>query len=88
LHRIRDVTFGEDACTARTGTRPHVMAAIRNLVISILRLAGAAGGRPAPGRGGQRTLRVTGPPGRAAGGCPAAAGGGGNGQHHRPGAGR
>jgi hypothetical protein len=39
---VRDVTFGEDLSTARTGTGPHVMAAIRNLVISILRLAGHA----------------------------------------------
>ena len=42
LHWVRDVTFGEDLSTARTGTGPHVMAAIRNLVISILRLAGHA----------------------------------------------
>jgi predicted transposase YbfD/YdcC len=42
LHWVRDVTFGEDLSTARTGTGPHVMAAIRNLVISILRLAGYA----------------------------------------------
>jgi hypothetical protein len=40
LHGVRDVTFGEDASTARTGTGPHVMAALRNLVISILRMAG------------------------------------------------
>jgi predicted transposase YbfD/YdcC len=40
LHWIRDVTFGEDLSTARTGTGPHVMATIRNLVISFLRLAG------------------------------------------------
>jgi predicted transposase YbfD/YdcC len=40
LHWVRDVTFGEDLSTARTGTGPHVMASIRNLVISILRLAG------------------------------------------------
>jgi len=40
LHWVRDVTFGEDASTARTGTGPHVMAALRNLVISILRMAG------------------------------------------------
>jgi hypothetical protein len=39
---VRDVTFGEDLPAARTGTGPHVMAAIRNLVISILRLAGYA----------------------------------------------
>jgi len=40
LHWVRDVTLGEDASTARTGTGPHVMAALRNLAISILRLAG------------------------------------------------
>jgi predicted transposase YbfD/YdcC len=40
LHWVRDVTFGEDSSTARTGTGPHVMATLRNLVISILRLAG------------------------------------------------
>jgi hypothetical protein len=40
LHRVRDVTLGEDLSQVRTGTGPHVMAAIRNLVISILRLAG------------------------------------------------
>ena len=40
LHWVRDVTFGEDLSQARTGTGPHVMASIRNLVISILRLAG------------------------------------------------
>ena len=40
LHWVRDVTFGEDASTARTGTGPHVMATLRNLMISILRMAG------------------------------------------------
>jgi predicted transposase YbfD/YdcC len=40
LHWVRDVTFGEDASTARTGSGPHVMATLRNLVISILRLTG------------------------------------------------
>jgi predicted transposase YbfD/YdcC len=40
LHWVRDVTFGEDLSAARTGTGPRVMATIRNLVISILRLAG------------------------------------------------
>jgi predicted transposase YbfD/YdcC len=42
LHWVRDVTFGEDASTARTGTGPHVMATLRNLVISIVCLAGQA----------------------------------------------
>jgi predicted transposase YbfD/YdcC len=40
LHWVRDVTFGEDLSQARTGTGPHVMASLRNLAISILRLAG------------------------------------------------
>lgn len=38
LHWVRDVTFGEDASRVRTGNAPRVMAAIRNLVISLLRL--------------------------------------------------
>jgi predicted transposase YbfD/YdcC len=42
LHWVRDVTFGEDLPQARTGTGPHAMASLRNLVISILRLAGHA----------------------------------------------
>jgi hypothetical protein len=34
------VTFGEEACTARTGSLPRVMASLRNLVVGALRLAG------------------------------------------------
>jgi predicted transposase YbfD/YdcC len=41
LHYIRDVAFGEDASRVRTGTAPRVMAALRNLAIGALRLAGA-----------------------------------------------
>ena len=41
LHWIRDVTFAEDHSQVRTGQAPQVMASMRNLVISILRLAGA-----------------------------------------------
>jgi predicted transposase YbfD/YdcC len=40
LHHVRDVTLGEDASQVRTGNVPHALAAIRNLVISLLRLAG------------------------------------------------
>lgn len=40
LHWVRDVTMGEDASTIGTGAGPRVMAGIRNLVISLLRLAG------------------------------------------------
>jgi len=40
LHYVRDVTFGEDASQVRTGGAPQVMAALRNVVISILRAEG------------------------------------------------
>ena len=40
LHWLRDVIFEEDASHARTGSIPHVMAALRNTAISILRFAG------------------------------------------------
>ena len=40
LHWVRDVTFGEDACRVRSGSAPPAMAALRNLVIGLLRLAG------------------------------------------------
>ena len=41
LHYVRDVTMGEDACRVRSGAAPQVMAAVRNLVIGLLRLKGA-----------------------------------------------
>lgn len=41
LHWIRDVTFGEDGSTVRAGVGPQVLAAVRNLAIGLLRLAGA-----------------------------------------------
>jgi hypothetical protein len=37
---IRDTTFAEDAAQLRTGAGPHVMAALRNLVIGVLCRAG------------------------------------------------
>ncbi|WP_420497458.1 ISAs1 family transposase [Parafrankia sp. FMc2] len=40
LHWVRDVTFGEDLSQVRTGNAPQVMASLRNLAITILRLAG------------------------------------------------
>ena len=40
LHHIRDTTFAEDASQLRTGAGPHVMAALRNLVIGLLSRAG------------------------------------------------
>jgi len=41
LHYVRDVTFGEDASQVRTDAVPEVMAALRNTVIGLLRIAGA-----------------------------------------------
>ena len=40
LHWVRDVTLGEDAHTARTGALPRIWATLRNLAISLIRLAG------------------------------------------------
>jgi predicted transposase YbfD/YdcC len=40
LHQIRDVTYREDASRVRTGSTPRVMASIRSLAISLLRLVG------------------------------------------------
>jgi predicted transposase YbfD/YdcC len=41
LHWVRDVTFGEDASRVRAGNSPQVMASLRNLAISLHRIAGA-----------------------------------------------
>jgi hypothetical protein len=38
LHWVRDVTMGEDSNRTRSGSGPQVLAAIRNLTISKLRL--------------------------------------------------
>ena len=40
LHWVRDVTFDEDRCQIRSGAAPQVMAALRNLVIGLLRRKG------------------------------------------------
>jgi predicted transposase YbfD/YdcC len=40
LHYVRDVTMGEDASRIRSGSAPEVMAALRNVVIALLRAAG------------------------------------------------
>jgi hypothetical protein len=37
LHYVRDVTFGEDACTIRHTRRQRLLASINNLVIGLLR---------------------------------------------------
>ena len=41
VHWVRDVTYREDASRVRTGNAPAVLAAIRNVVTTALRLAGA-----------------------------------------------
>lgn len=40
LHWVRDVTYDEDRSQVRTGSAPRVMASLRNLAISALRIAG------------------------------------------------
>jgi predicted transposase YbfD/YdcC len=42
LHWVRDMDFDEDRSQVRTAAGPHIMASLRNLVITILRLTGAA----------------------------------------------
>ena len=60
LHYVRDVTLGEDASQVRTGAAPQVMAALRNVVLGLLRRVerptsrrqyGASAGRRATGSG-------------------------------------
>ncbi|MCX4458101.1 ISAs1 family transposase [Streptomyces sp. NBC_01340] len=40
IHWVRDVTYDEDRSQIRTGTGPHVMAALRNAAIGALRITG------------------------------------------------
>lgn len=40
IHWVRDVTFDEDRSQIRTGHGPRVMATLRNVAISLLRLKG------------------------------------------------
>jgi predicted transposase YbfD/YdcC len=61
LHWVRDVTYQEDKSLVRTGNAPRVMASLRNLAISILRMDGhssiaAANRRHA--RDPRRTLKL------------------------------
>lgn len=39
-HYVRDVAFREDACQIKTGYAPQNLAALRNALISMLRLSG------------------------------------------------
>ena len=40
VHQIRDTTYAEDASHVRTGHTPRIMASLRSLAISLLRLTG------------------------------------------------
>lgn len=40
LHWVRDVTYDEDRSQVRTANGPRVMASLRNLAITIVRLSG------------------------------------------------
>jgi len=40
LHWVRDVVFDEDRSQIRTANGPRVMASLRNLAVTILRLTG------------------------------------------------
>ena len=61
LHWVRDVTYQEDKSLVRTGNAPRVMATLRSLAISLLRLDGhvniAAANRH-HARDPQRTLQL------------------------------
>jgi predicted transposase YbfD/YdcC len=61
LHWVRDVTYQEDKSLVRTGNAPRVMASLRSLAISILRLDGHANIARANrhhARDPQRTLKL------------------------------
>src|SRR3984885_1203787 len=61
LHWVRDVTYQEDKSLVRTGNAPRVMASLRSLAISLLRIGGhrniAAANRH-HARDPQRTLKL------------------------------
>jgi predicted transposase YbfD/YdcC len=61
LHWVRDVTYQEDKSLVRTGNAPRVMASLRSLAVSILRLDGHANIAAANrhhARDPQRTLKL------------------------------
>ena len=63
LHHVRDMTYDEDRSQVRRARRPHVMATLRNVAISLLRLAGAENIAAATrhlGRQVERPLRLLG----------------------------
>jgi hypothetical protein len=57
LHYVRDMSFDEDRCRIRKFAGAQVMASLRNLAISLLRLAGALNIAAALRFCGRRQLR-------------------------------
>ena len=57
LHWVRDVTFAEDLSQIHSGAAPQVMASLRNLAISLHRLAGATNIAKALRHHGRNPLR-------------------------------
>lgn len=63
LHHVRDMAYDEDRSQVRRGRRPHAMATVRNVAISLLRLAGVENIAAATrylGRQAERPLRLLG----------------------------
>jgi predicted transposase YbfD/YdcC len=63
LHHVRDVAYDEDRSQVRRGRRPHAMATLRNVAISLLRLGGVENIAAATrylGRQAARPLRLLG----------------------------
>src|SRR5712691_795120 len=42
LHYVRDVSFGEDRSRLRTGSAPQILAALRNLAITLILRSGSS----------------------------------------------
>ena len=42
LHYVRDVSFGEDRSRLRAGSAPQIMAALRNLAITLIHRRGSS----------------------------------------------
>jgi hypothetical protein len=63
LHHVRDITYDEDRSQVRRAQRPHAMATLRNIAISLMRLTGAENIAAATrhlGRQPHRPLRLLG----------------------------
>lgn len=58
LHWVRDVTFDEDRSQVRRGSGPQMMASLRNLAISLLRMAGATNIAAATQHLGRRSYKA------------------------------